>query len=70
MTLILNYGKLFARNDGLVQTIRGAVVDRSPGGLLPFITVALLSLLQMGATTDDNVKVVLQNVPVGQHDLF
>lgn len=69
LILILGYGKLLAQNSGLVQTIQGTVVDRSSGSPLPYVTIVLLDLSQVGTTTDDNGNFVLQNVPIGRHDL-
>lgn len=59
----------FAQNKQPVQNIKGVVVDRSSGAPLPLISVGLLDLPQKGTVTDDNGTFILENVPVGRHDL-
>ncbi|MFV0417438.1 MAG: TonB-dependent receptor [Dysgonomonas sp.] len=51
------------------QTIRGIVVDKASGAPLPHISIGLLNMPQIGASTDDDGKFVLTNVPVGRHDI-
>jgi len=58
-----------AQDNKPVQTIRGIVTDQASGTPVPFATVSLLDLPQMGATTDDEGKFAINNVPVGRHDL-
>lgn len=53
----------------LTQNIRGTVVDRSSGAPLSSISVGLLDLPQIGTFTDDDGNFVLENIPVGRHDL-
>lgn len=59
----------YAQDSKPTQTIRGVVVDRVSGSPLPLVTVALLNLLQVGTTTDNNGRFVINNIPVGRHDL-
>ena len=54
---------------GLTQTIRGIVIDRSSGAPLPYVSVGLLDIPEIGTTSDDDGKFTLNNVPVGRHDL-
>lgn len=58
-----------AQNRVPTQTIRGVVIDRSSGVPLSFVSVGLLDMPQIGASTDDNGAFTLENVPVGRHDL-
>ena len=51
------------------QNIRGIVTDRSSGAPLSFVSIGLLDLPQIGTTTDDDGKFILNNVPIGRHDL-
>ncbi|MDU1891488.1 MAG: TonB-dependent receptor [Dysgonomonas sp.] len=60
---------IFAQNKQLVQNIKGVVVDRLSGAPLPFISVGLLDMPQIGSITGDNGQFTLENVPVGRHDL-
>ena len=53
----------------LTQTIKGVVIDRLSGEPLSFVSVGLLDLPSIGATTDDNGKFTLQQVPIGRHSL-
>lgn len=52
-----------------VQTIRGIVIDHASGAPIPFVSVGLLDLPQIGAATDDEGMFIINNVPVGRHDL-
>jgi hypothetical protein len=58
-----------AQNNKPVQTIRGIAIDYASGTPIPYATVQLLDLPQMGTTTDNDGKFVIKNVPVGRHDL-
>ncbi len=60
---------MYAQDGKPVQTIRGVVTDQTSGTPLPFATVVLLDLPQMGTTTDDEGKFAINNAPVGRHDL-
>lgn len=53
----------------LTQTIRGIITDRASGAPLPFVSVGLLDIPEIGASTDDNGQFVLTNVPLGRHSL-
>ena len=72
VTVVLNLFfsfSLMAQNSRLTQTIRGVVTDKASGEPLPFITINLLDMPQLGGVSDDNGKFSLTNVPVGRHDL-
>lgn len=56
-------------NDQLTQTIRGIVIDRNSSAPLSFVTIGLLDMPGLGATTDDNGQFILKNVPLGRHNL-
>lgn len=58
-----------AQDNKPVQTIRGIAIDYASGTPIPYATVQLLDLPQMGTTTDNDGKFVIKNVPVGRHDL-
>lgn len=60
---------IYAQNVKPVQTIRGVVVDRASGSTLAAVSVSLLDLPQAGAITDKDGKFVINNLPVGRHDL-
>lgn len=66
---ILFSAKIYAQTDRPAQTIRGVVIDQASGTPLPFVSVALLDLPQIGTTTDDDGKFEMSHVPVGRHDL-
>lgn len=53
-----------------LQTIRGVVVDRASGSPLSSVSVALLTLPHIETTTDNDGKFVINNVPIGRHDLL
>lgn len=59
----------YAQDSKPTQTIRGVVVDRVSGSPLPLVTVALLNFPQVGTTTDNDGKFVINNIPVGRYDL-
>ncbi|PRD45001.1 TonB-dependent receptor [Sphingobacterium haloxyli] len=52
-----------------VQTIRGVVIDQASGIPLPAVSVVLSELPHKGTTTDVKGKFIIDNVPVGRHDL-
>lgn len=58
-----------AQNRQPVQNIKGIVTDRSSGVPLSFISVGLSDLPQIGTVTGDDGMFILENVPVGRHDL-
>lgn len=58
----------FSQNQ-LTQTIRGVITDRSSGEALPFVSVGLSDLPNIGTTTDDDGQFTLHNVPVGRHNV-
>nr|WP_308547843.1 TonB-dependent receptor [uncultured Parabacteroides sp.] len=58
-----------AQDNKPVQTIRGIAIDYASGTPIPYATVQLLDLPQMGTTTDNDGKFVIKNVPVGRYDL-
>ena len=60
---------MYAQDGKPVQTIRGVVTDQASGAPVPFASVGLLDLPQMGTTTDDDGKFAINNIPVGRHDL-
>lgn len=60
---------LSAQGSKPVQNIRGIVTDHASGSLLSFVSVGLLDVPGIGATTDDEGKFIIRNVPVGRHDL-
>ena len=68
ISLFFSYA-LKAQQSRLTQTIRGVVTDKASGEPLPFITVNLLDMPNMGAVSDDDGKFSLTGVPVGRHDL-
>lgn len=53
----------------LTQTIRGIVIDRNSSAPLSYVSIGLLDMPEIGATTDDNGIFVLKNVPLGRHNL-
>lgn len=53
----------------LTQNIRGTITDRSSGEVLSFVSVGLSDQPGIGTTTDDDGQFVLQNVPVGRHNV-
>ena len=66
---ILFSTSIYAQDNKPVQTIRGIVVDRASGAPVSPVSVGLLDLPHIGTITADNGKFVLNNVPVGRHDL-
>jgi hypothetical protein len=60
---------LLAQDNKPTQTIRGAVIDRESGAPLSYVSVGLLDLPQVGTTTDDEGKFIINKVPVGRYDL-
>lgn len=67
--LLLASFNLNAQSKSPTQTIRGIVVDKSSGTPLAYVTVGLTNLPQIGATTDDDGKFILKNIPIGRHDI-
>src|SRR5690625_4516487 len=61
--------KSTAQDHRPVQTIRGIVTDHASGAPLPFASVGLPDMPQIGAATDEDGKFVIRDVPVGRHDL-
>ncbi|WP_029902633.1 carboxypeptidase-like regulatory domain-containing protein [Prevotella sp. 10(H)] len=66
---LLTSVSVLAQNKQLVQNIKGIVVDRSSGAPLPFITVGLTDMPEKGTMTNDDGSFILENVPVGRHDI-
>lgn len=60
---------LSAQSHKPVQNIRGVVTDHDSGSPLSFVSVGLLDVPGIGATTDDEGKFIIRNVPMGRHDL-
>lgn len=60
---------LSAQSHKPVQNIRGVVTDHDSGSPLSFVSVGLLDVPGIGATTDNEGKFIIRNVPVGRHDL-
>ncbi len=60
---------VYAQENKPVQTIRGVVIDHASGTPLPFVSVSLLDLPQKGTATDEDGKFLINNIPVGRHDL-
>ena len=58
-----------AQDKPLVQSIKGVVVDVASGAPLPFATIMLSNIPMMGTTTNNDGIFVLENVPVGRHNL-
>jgi len=58
-----------AQSNRPTQVIRGVVVDKASGLPLPHVSIGLLDMPQIGATTDDNGVFILKDIPVGRHDL-
>ncbi|MDR2917692.1 MAG: TonB-dependent receptor [Tannerella sp.] len=58
-----------AQENKPVQSIRGVVVDHASGIPLPFVSVSLSDLPQKGTVTDEDGKFLINNIPVGRHDL-
>lgn len=58
-----------AQDNKPTQTIRGVVIDNASGSPLPYVSVGLSDLPNIGTTTDDEGKFIINNVPVGRHDL-
>ncbi len=69
ITCVLLSINVSAQENKLTQSIRGVIIDHASGEPIPFVTVSLLDMPQVGATTDDDGKFELKNVPVGRHDL-
>lgn len=67
--LILSISISAQNNQQLTQTIRGIVTDRASGAPLSFVSVGLLDIPEIGASTDDNGQFTLTNVPLGRHSL-
>lgn len=60
---------LAAQNDLPVQTLRGVVADAASEAPLAFVHVSLLDRPGDGAVTQADGTFVIENVPVGRHDL-
>jgi len=58
-----------AQDNQPVQSIRGIVVDKSSGSPLSYVSIGLLDKPEIGATSGDDGKFLLKNVPVGRHEL-
>lgn len=57
------------KSDQLTQTIRGVVVDRASGHVLPYISIGLLDKPEIGSMTDSLGQFSLANVPLGRHTI-
>src|ERR1700722_4317687 len=58
----------FTQGDGLSQTIRGVVIDKTSEKPLPGVTVAVSDLTtRTGTVTDAEGRYVLRGVPPGRH---
>jgi len=68
-TCIIFPMKSTAQDNRPVQTIRGIVVDHASGVPLPFASVGLPGMPQMGSATGEDGTFVIRDVPVGRHDL-
>jgi len=67
LILVLFSQILWAQNPKqLTQTVRGAVTDKTSGGALALITVAIAGTSR-GAVTDEEGRFTLENVPLGRH---
>lgn len=53
----------------LSQSIRGVVIDRASGYPMSYATVAILNNPQIATTTDEEGNFILENVPLGRHDI-
>lgn len=51
----------------LTQTVRGVVVDANTGTTLPYISVGVVDMPEMGVMTDSLGNFVLRNIPIGRH---
>lgn len=51
----------------LVQTVRGVVVNADTGAALPYISVGITDIPEIGAITDSLGNFILNNVPIGRH---
>lgn len=57
-------------NAQLTQTVKGRVLDEANGSALAGATVVILNTSPLlGATTDENGKYIINNVPVGRQDI-
>ncbi len=52
-----------------VQTVRGIVTDQASGTPLPYVAVSLTTTPKTGATTDEEGRFEIKDVPVGRYDL-
>ncbi|MDH6305290.1 hypothetical protein M2459_002390 [Parabacteroides sp. PF5-5] len=75
IVLILIIASVFAGTGNVLaegklgQTIQGVVTDRSSGAPLPYVTIMLQDIPLTGTTTNEKGEFILQNVPIGRHDL-
>lgn len=51
----------------LSQTVRGVVVDANTGKSLPYISVGVVDMPEVGAVSDSIGNFVLNNIPIGRH---
>lgn len=70
ITFFLLSQALLAQNTNkLTQTIRGSVTNQTTGEPLRSITVGVVDL-QMGTTTDERGRFVLEHIPLGRHSVY
>lgn len=50
----------------LTQTVRGVVVDANTGTALPYISVGVIDMPQVGTATDSLGNFILNNIPIGR----
>lgn len=55
------------KNKVLSQTVRGIIVDADTRAALPYISVGVLDMPEIGTATDSLGNFVLNNIPIGRH---
>lgn len=51
----------------LTQTVRGIVVDANTGTALPYASVGVVDIPEMGTVTDSLGNFILKNIPIGRY---
>jgi len=67
--LICSISILAQNNKQLIQTIRGTVTDRASGAPLPYVSIGILNIPELGTTSDEDGKFSLDNIPIGRHSV-
>lgn len=69
ISVLLSISSITAQNNGLTQSIRGTITDNASGAPLPYVSVGLLDMPEIGTTTDEDGNFTLRNIPIGRHTL-